>query len=212
MVRIGRSVADIGTDHAYLPIYLIQNNIAKNCIAADLREKPLKNAQSAINFYKLNDKIETVLSDGLDNISPCSADDFIFCGMGGILITQILDRAEWLKNPDKHIILQPMRHIEVVRKYLLDNSFDIIDEVAVEDEGRIYICINAVYTESFEPYSIYIGKLKVNDRLSAEYLNRQYRRFNTRLMSLQKAQIKPQEQEELRKIIKEFEDAGICTK
>ena len=109
-VRCGSRAADIGTDHAYIPVYLLQNGISPSAIAADLREMPLKNAGKTIAQFSLTDKIQTVLSDGLEKIDKDSCDDIIIAGMGGLLISEILSSVCWVFDKKYRLILQPMSH------------------------------------------------------------------------------------------------------
>ena len=110
LVRKGKVCCDIGTDHAYLPAYLITNSISKKALACDLREGPLANAKRTVEEYGISDRIELRLSDGLDNVKPGEADDFVFCGMGGTLITELISRTEWLKDKKYRLIFQPQSH------------------------------------------------------------------------------------------------------
>ena len=146
-VRKGKRIADIGTDHAYLPAYLIENGICPSAIAADIGKGPLENAKKVVSSSKdLSDKIELRLSDGLKEIEENEIDDIIIAGMGGILIAEILSAAPWVKNESKRLILQPMSHAEDVRKYLCENGFEIIKEKASTDGKHNYILIVAEFT------------------------------------------------------------------
>jgi len=145
-VRQGKKVADIGTDHAYLPAYLIENNICPSAIAADIGKGPLENAKKVVSTSPLlSEKIQLRLSNGLEKISPDEADDIVIAGMGGILISEILTKAPWVKNENKRLILQPMSHAEDVRKYLCENGFEIIKEKASTDGKHNYIIIVAEF-------------------------------------------------------------------
>ncbi|MBQ2828332.1 MAG: SAM-dependent methyltransferase [Clostridia bacterium] len=145
-VRQGKKVADIGTDHAYLPAYLIENNICPSAIAADIGKGPLENAKKVVSTSPLlSEKIQLRLSNGLEKISPDEADDIVIAGMGGILISEILTNAPWVKDEDKRLILQPMSHAEDVRKYLCENGFEIIKEKASTDGKHNYIIIVAEF-------------------------------------------------------------------
>lgn len=145
-VRQGKKVADIGTDHAYLPAYLIENNICPSAIAADIGKGPLENAKKVVSTSPLlSERIELRLSDGLEKISPDEADDIVIAGMGGILISEILTKAPWVKDENKRLILQPMSHAEDVRKYLCENGFVIIKEKASTDGKHNYIIIVAEF-------------------------------------------------------------------
>lgn len=162
MVRRSSKVADIGTDHAYLPVYLIENGIALEALACDVRKGPLSNAQKTVELSGVQDKIKLRLSDGFDDIEPFEADDFIMCGMGGTLMTDLVSRAYWLKDSSKRLILQPQSHSEDIRKYLIENGFDILFEDACIDDGKLYSALCAQYTgesqKADEAY-YYYGKL-----------------------------------------------------
>ena len=162
-VRKGVTAADIGTDHAYLPAYLIMNDIASRVIACDLRSGPLENAKATVRDLNLSGRIEIRQSDGLNNISPDEADDIIICGMGGNLITDILSRAVWLKDIKYRLILQPQSHAYDLREFLFINGFNIINETGVRSEGRVYTVIAAEYKPdfgcSYDDIDIYFGKL-----------------------------------------------------
>ena len=147
-VRDGKRIADIGTDHAYLPAYLIENNICPFAIAADIGKGPLENARKVVSASKdLSEKIELRLSDGLKEIKEDEVDDIVIAGMGGILIAEILTAAPWVKNKSKRLILQPMSHAEDVRKYLCENSFEILKEKACTDGKHNYIIITAEFAD-----------------------------------------------------------------
>ena len=176
-VRKGVTAADIGTDHAYLPAYLIMNDIASRVIACDLRSGPLENAKATVRDLNLSGRIEIRQSDGLNNISPDEADDIIICGMGGNLITDILSRAVWLKDIKYRLILQPQSHAYDLREFLFINGFNIINETGVRSEGRVYTVIAAEYKPdfgcSYDDIDIYFGKLKYEtDDISKEICRR----------------------------------------
>ena len=162
MVRRGNAVADIGTDHAYLPAYLILNGISPKALACDVRKGPLENARKTVEHYGIEDKITLRLSDGFDEIEPFEAQDFIMCGMGGTLMEQLVSRAYWLKDKSKRIIVQPQSHAEDIRRFFVENGFEILFEDACSDGGKLYCAIAAEYTGEIEqrPVSyIYTGRL-----------------------------------------------------
>ena len=144
-VREGSRLADIGTDHGYLPISLILEGRIAFAIAADINRGPLDKADENIHKYALDGKIKTVLCDGLRRIDKDEVDDVAIFGMGGELIVKILDEAPWLKDAAKRLILQPMTHPEKLRKYLADNGYRIIGEALSFDRGKIYQTICAEY-------------------------------------------------------------------
>lgn len=152
-VRQGAVVADIGTDHALLPIYLLRTGKAKKAIAADIAEGPLAAAAKNISAYGLSDKITTVLSDGLDKIAPFSPTDITICGMGGETVIDIISKAPWVKDPDIRLICQAQSFLPVLREYLLKEGFYIADEAICRDRGKFYVCIVAEYGQSEDDYS-----------------------------------------------------------
>ena len=144
-VREGSRLADVGTDHGYLPIFLILEGRISFAIAADINRGPLDKADENIHKYALDGKIKTVLCDGLTRIDTREVDDIAIFGMGGELIVKILDEVPWLKDTSKRLILQPMTHPEKMRKYLADNGYLIIGEAISFDRGKIYQTICAEY-------------------------------------------------------------------
>ena len=171
---------DVGTDHAYLASYLILSGKCKRVIACDLREGPLENAKRHICDEGLEDRIQTVLSNGLDNISSNGVTDIIIAGMGGELIAEIISKTEWIKKQKVNLILQPMTKAHDLRKYLFQNGFSIKREKAVKSEKFIYSVINAEYSDNYknhEDYEIYSGGLDFQRELDREYLQIQSERL-----------------------------------
>ncbi len=161
----GGKLLDVGTDHAYLPAYLLQTGLIERAIACDVAPLPLKNAAQTVNLYGLEDKIQLRLSDGLDAVSPDETDEIVFAGMGGTLICRLLSRAPWLEDKEKHLIFQPQSRAEELRAYLVQNGFEILGEMAVSEGRRVYIALHAVYTGEITPYTSgypYIGRLREN--------------------------------------------------
>ncbi|NLM04269.1 MAG: SAM-dependent methyltransferase [Clostridiales bacterium] len=143
LIPEGSIVADIGTDHGLIPIYLIENKISPKVIAGDIHKRPLKIAKENIEYYKLIDKIELRLGNGLEILKPGEVDTVIIAGVGGRLITKILDKDKNITNSIENFILQPMRGQREVRKYLLNNNFTIQKDVLVKENQRIYEIIVA---------------------------------------------------------------------
>lgn len=146
MVRKNHRVADIGTDHAYLPVWLCKNNIATSAIAADINPEPLKRGVQTIEKYCATSLVTPCLSDGLQQINPELVDDIIIAGMGGELIADIISKAPWIKNEKHHLILQPMTKADCLREYLYSNGFDIKYEEATIAENKLYTVMSVFYT------------------------------------------------------------------
>ncbi|MEY8410678.1 class I SAM-dependent methyltransferase [Lachnospiraceae bacterium 62-26] len=148
LVTEGASVADVGTDHGYIPIYLMQNEIASKAIAMDINGGPLERARMHIVGHGLKGKIETRLSNGLEALAPGEVDTMIAAGMGGGLIIRILEEGMEVVKSLKACILQPQSEVWKVRKYLLDHHMDIIDEDMVEEDGKYYPMMRVIHGES----------------------------------------------------------------
>lgn len=209
LVRQGSRVADIGTDHAYLPVFLLQTGVSPSAVAADLRKMPLENARKTVEAYSLGGKITTVLSDGLDTIDPESCDDIVIAGMGGLLITELISRTLWLKNSRFRLVLQPMSHAEDLRRFLFENGFEIIEEHCSQDGRHCYCVMAAEYKGEVFPFSPalpYIGKLAENrDEITAIYLQKQLSRLEKRCTALKNAAADNSgEVERLSEIIEDF--------
>lgn len=141
----GNTVADIGTDHAYLPIYLVSEGYVQKAVAADINEGPISRAKANIGLAGLSDRIDAVRTDGLHGIEKYEPDDIIIFGMGGELIAKIIDEAPWVRNGGIRLIMQPMTHADDLRRYLAENGFDIIGEMLSDDGGKIYQTVCAEY-------------------------------------------------------------------
>ena len=151
-VKKGAVVADIGTDHAHIPIYLIKNNIISKAYACDINKGPLEKAEENINYYGVKN-IELRLSNGLEKLKTDEADTVIIAGMGGELITDILEKGRRFFESKRKFILSPHTKIDEVRKFLLSNGFEITKEDMCIDEGKFYTVMEAKYTENKEMYS-----------------------------------------------------------
>ena len=141
-VRNGAVVADIGTDHAYLPIYLALENKIQQGIASDINEGPIAKARENIHKYGLDSIIDTCVADGLDDIEEYAPTDIAICGMGGELIAKIIDKSEYVKKIGVRLILQPMTTIRELREYLQNGFFTVAENIVFED-NKLYqiICV-----------------------------------------------------------------------
>ena len=162
-VRSGAFVADVGTDHAYLPIALVLSGRARGAVASDINEGPYLRALANVRNHSLTKKISVLHTPGLCGVEKFSPTDIVICGMGGELIASIINDASFTKDTSVRLVLQPMTHSEILRKYLLDNGFKIIDEKLAKEE-KIYEIICAEYTGEGEEYSeaeLLIGKKNI---------------------------------------------------
>ncbi len=189
LVPVCDTVADIGTDHGYLPIYLVKSGICKKAVAADVNEGPINAARKNISLMRMGDKIETRLSDGLKNID--FADCVTISGMGGELMATILAGR---KDNMTRFVLQPQRSYDVLRRYLAENGFEIKKEAVCRENDKMYSAFYAEYTKNV--YEItkkdaLIGKKELFDdvKMYEEYVS--YRR------------------KEVEKVLGQMETAGV---
>ncbi len=162
LVKGGGIVADIGTDHGYLPIYLIQSGKNERAIAADIGKMPLENAAKSVAEYDLAEKIELRLSDGLNSFRENEVDEIVFAGMGGTLIAEKLNETPWIKNKNLHFVFQPQSRAEDLREFLFLNGFEIGKEIATHEGNRFYIAFDAFYTGETRDFTVadcFLGKL-----------------------------------------------------
>ena len=173
-VRGGCLLADVGTDHAYLPIYLCEQGrltpvIAGNgeslcAIASDINKGPVERADQHIEAAGLSGVIRTVRTDGLTGLDTYDPADIIIFGMGGELIAAILEAAPWVNREGRRLILQPMTHAEKLREYLLSAGFAIVGETLSREGERIYqtICAEPAPRESLPvltPAELAVGQM-----------------------------------------------------
>ncbi len=172
LLKEGEPVADIGTDHAYLPIWLLKKDLVPKALGADLRPGPLETARKNALRYQVADRLTLVLSDGLSRVPPEEAQQVVIAGMGGELILRIIEDAPWLKAGEHRLVLQPMTCAPLLRTGLSRLGFMIEEELAVEDMGRAYSALSARYIgapiQADERFR-YMGKLRPGTAASRQY-------------------------------------------
>ena len=147
MCEKGAVVADIGTDHGYLPIYLVQEGIAPSAIAMDLRKGPLDKAKKHICDNCLEDRIQTRLSDGLEKLSKNEADIITICGMGGRLIADIVTKGKDVITQNTILVVSPQSEVGEFRHFLVSQGFEIEDEQMLKEDGKYYFIIKCRKSE-----------------------------------------------------------------
>lgn len=180
LVPKGARVCDIGTDHARLPIYLVEEKKAERVIATDIRPLPLENAKKNLADSGVGG-VELRLCDGLSAVKKDEADTIIIAGMGGEVISGIISRADGLQEaPCPLLILQPTTSAEALRRYLYDNGFEIKTETALKENGKLYSVMTAYYTgykTQMPEYFYYAGKVDPKTEDGFLYIQKQYRRI-----------------------------------
>ena len=186
----GDFVCDIGTDHAFLPVYLVMSGKCTEAIATDIREGPLETAKNTLRKHGVSGRIRLILTDGFRKVPDRNITDVVIAGMGGESIRDILadDAAKWIRR-GTNLVLQPMTKSEVLRSWLAENGFPITKEAAVKDT-HVYSVIQAHYTgethtlTGAEPY---VGKLRRSDKLTRIYLAGVQDRLHTKANGLDEA-------------------------
>lgn len=142
-VTPGSRVADVGTDHGYVPIYLVERGLCPGAIAMDVNEGPLARAEEHIRAEGLSDRIQTRKSDGLAALAPEETDAVVIAGMGGALMCRILQDATAFLEAGRELILQPQSEWFKVRRLLSASGYRITKEWFLEEEGKYYVVIKA---------------------------------------------------------------------
>ncbi len=145
-VRAGAVFADIGTDHGYLPVFLLSSGRIKYAYLSDVNEGPLNKARENVARAGLAEKCELLLADGAAALSGCGITDYAICGMGGELIAEIIERAPHLFDKNVRLILQPMSRQEHLRRALYGMGFCILNEKYSVADGKRYVCMCVEFT------------------------------------------------------------------
>lgn len=215
MVGPGMRLADVGTDHGYIPIYLVEKQVVPSAIAMDINEGPLERAKEHIREHGLSDKVATRLSDGLKNLKKEEADTMIAAGMGGGLVIHILSDGKEVAENLKELILQPQSELGKVREYLLAEGYRITEENMVLEDGKYYPMMKAVPGQAPEevPYSeeeLEFGRILLQKAhpVLKQYLEREIK-INTQIrdgLSAQDSDRARERMEEIAERIKKIEE------
>ena len=181
LVDNGKRIADIGTDHGYIPVYLLNQNKIQNAILGDVNKGPLENARKEVTRNKLQDKVDLRLGSGIEVLKENEVDEIIIAGMGGMLINNLLKANEKVAHTTEKLILQPMQAPEELRMFLYQNGYKILDEHLVREEHRLYEIIVCKY-EGLEPqeidpiyYEIGLNLIQNNDPLLNDFIENKIR-------------------------------------
>ena len=214
LVTAGARLVDVGTDHGYLPVYLLQEGAIPAAIATDIGQAPLDHARRTAAAYGLSKRLSFRLCDGLAAVSPEEVDTVVIAGMGGETIAAILDAVPWAGEKD--LLLQPMTRSELLRPWLAGHNYRIAGETLVEDKGHIYPILRASGGQMPppDPGQCYYGYASPQDPLFLPYLRRWRRRLERAAAGLQSAEKDPQPQrlEDLRAALAALreKEASLC--
>lgn len=190
MVTSGNRLADVGTDHGYIPIYLIQKEVIPKAIAMDINAGPLERANEHITQYGLGEYIETRLSDGVAALQPGEADSILIAGMGGGLVMHILEAGKKVCHQAKELILQPQSELEKVRSYLDTEGYVIDKEDMVLEDGKYYPMMRVHFEETHvkkedKLFYLYGEKLLIEkNEVLKQYLDQEKKNYQGILIRL----------------------------
>ena len=153
LVTPGSRMADVGTDHGYLPIWLVEAGVCPGAIAMDVGKGPLERAQIHIREHGLEEKIETRLGDGLERLAPGEADTLVLAGMGGPLMQRILTQGEETARAARELILSPQSDLRAFRQFLYEAGYTVTEERMLREDGKYYTVMRAVPGQDPEPWS-----------------------------------------------------------
>lgn len=145
-IRQGARVADIGTDHALLPVWLLQSGRCPSAVASDIGEGPAAAARRTVAGAGLETTISVRVGDGLSPVLPDEVDDVVIAGMGGETIAEILAAAPWVADARYRLVLQPMSKPERLRTFLAENGFSIQEEDVAAEGERLYTVMTVAFT------------------------------------------------------------------
>ena len=187
-VKSGGIVADIGCDHAFTSICLVERKLAKGAIAMDINKGPLKRAKKHITQAGMEEYILTRLSDGAEELKEGEADTILISGLGGALITDILAKSINTIKTSEELVLSPQSEIYLVRHFLHNNGFKIVHEDMVKEQGKFYVIIRAVQGEEhYKEEAGYIyGEYLINykNQILKEFLIKEQKRIKTILYKI----------------------------
>ncbi len=211
LVTEGASVADIGTDHAYIPIYLVKNHKISKAIALDVNRGPLERAKEHIKAEGLEELIDTRLSDGMEALKPYEVQEIITAGMGGGLVIKILTDYPQVTESLNYGVLQPQSEIHRVRRFLNNQGYRILAEDFVEEDGKYYpmmkVDFRANASEEYSPCQYYFGKrlLEEKNPVLLKYLHRE-KKIKEEILGKLNDQMREKPQERISDRIKEIRE------
>ena len=168
MVTPGTVITDVGCDHGFVSVYLVQKGLSPRVIAMDVRSGPLERAREHIREYGLQDRIETRLSDGLHGLKTGEANGMICAGMGGPLMEKILTEGREQGKGFRELILQPQSEIPHFRTFLMDEGYLLLDENIIYEEGKYYFMMKVRWLGAMTDDAV---RQKVGDAWKTEGLD-----------------------------------------
>ncbi|KXB47826.1 hypothetical protein HMPREF3188_00420 [Tissierellia bacterium KA00581] len=201
-------VADIGTDHGIIPIMLSKFNLAKKIIATDISENSLNKLKEKLKQNDNINNIETRVSDGLNSFFEYEIDTIIISGMGGILIKDILNTNLDIAKTAETLILSPNNSLDVVRKFLVNNNFKIIDEKDVFENSKYYQILKVSYGKDlfYEDYEYNYGKILIKNKSKnlKLFLENELNKYSLIIDKIEKSSMNTKRIDDINMIIKDI--------
>lgn len=201
LVKPGLKIADIGTDHAYLPIYLIQQGKSPLAVAIDIHRGPYESALKQVALQGLEDKITVILGNGLEPLQPGQVDVVVLAGMGSATMIEILEAKPELVLKLQQLVLQPMVGVGQMRKWLVENGWAINNEILVKDDGFIYTVLSALPGEQSisDWLTLELGPILLKEKppLLKDYISKMLSDYENVLINLAQTQSQEVKQKRL---------------
>ncbi|HHU33092.1 MAG TPA: SAM-dependent methyltransferase [Clostridia bacterium] len=201
LVKPGLKLADIGTDHAYLPIYLIQQGKSPLAVAIDIHRGPYESALKQVALQGLEDKITVILGNGLEPLQPGQVDVVVLAGMGSATMIEILEAKPELVLKLQQLVLQPMVGVGQMRKWLVENGWAINNEILVKDDGFIYTVLSALPGEQSisDWLTLELGPILLKEKppLLKDYISKMLSDYENVLINLAQTQSQEVKQKRL---------------
>ena len=213
LVSDGMTVADVGTDHGYIPIYLLKTGKSPRAIAMDVNEGPLIRAKEHIEAFGLSEVIDVRLSDGVKKLVPGEAECVVIAGMGGALTVRILEDGKELFQSLSEFVLQPQSELWKVRQYLCENGYCIIAEDMVIDDGKYYPMMKVItgQTSAYDAVELCYGKKLIEKKnpVLLQFLEKEHRNMSEIMQNLEQkeGQHIQNRKEEIKEKLEEITDA-----
>ena len=188
LIPEGSRLADVGTDHGYVPVSLLQRGLIEGAIASDIGAEPLQHAKNTAAEYEV-EGIDFRLCPGLDAVAPEECDTILIAGMGGETIITILENAPWTKWGEHLLLLQPMTKVEMLRRWLADNGYTFTGERLVFDKDHLYpiMLVRGGAQEKLTLGQQYGGVMLDSDPLYGEYLDERIMKLTVAIDGLMRA-------------------------
>lgn len=204
-------LGDVGTDHALVPIYMIENGMCTRAVASDINRGPLRKASDNVKRSGLRPKIDLRLGEGLEPYAPGECDVYVIAGMGGLMIADILEKGAEIAHGADKLILQPNTCRAELRKFLNENGYEILDETCAAEKKHIYVFFTVKYTgcppKIFSNAELEMGTILQHKPEGIAYFRALYEKMRRKLVGLEHSYNVPAEDiKAVKDLMKTLED------